>query len=442
MFRAPDSGTTELPLPPRRARGNVSTGPALLAVIVASLILVSGAQAAAGDLDLTFSGDGKQTTAFGTDASYASAVVRQVNGKVVAVGQAGDDFALARYNLDGSLDANFSGDGRQRTNFGGFDGANDVVLQGNGRIVAVGFSIDNANTSHFALARYNPNGSLDTTFSWNGKRMMDFGNDFDHAKGVTLQDDGKIVVVGETCCLDSFDAFAIARLNRNGSLDTTFSGDGKRTTDFGEYQDAAHGVAVQANGKIVVVGFAELFGFGLARYNPNGSPDTTFSGNGKQTTVFGGCCPADAADVVIQANGKLVAAGTSGSFASFGSDGDFALARYNANGSLDMTFSGDGKQTTDFFFGAEDQAEDLAIQANGRIVTVGVARGGATGGDFALARYKADGTLDTSFSGDGRRRTNFGDFDGADGVALQGDGKIIAAGFGNGDFALARYLGG
>jgi uncharacterized delta-60 repeat protein len=120
------------------------------AVLVASLMLVSGAQAAAGDLDPTFSGDGKQTTDFGTDpGSSASAVVRQADGKVVAVGGAGHDFALARFNLDGSLDASFSGDGRRRTNFADFDGASGVALQGDGRIVAAGVG-----NGDFALARY------------------------------------------------------------------------------------------------------------------------------------------------------------------------------------------------------------------------------------------------------------------------------------------------
>ena len=139
--------------------------------------------------------------------------------------------------------------------------------------------------------------------------------------------------------------------------------------------------------------------------------------------------------MALQGDGKIVAVGGAGTR-------DFALARYNPDGSLDTSFSGDGKQTTDFLFGAADAANDVAIQANGRIVAVGFASGGATGFDFALARYNPDGTLDTSFSGDGRKRTSFGGSDSANGVALQGDGRIVAVGAGNGEFALARYLGG
>jgi uncharacterized delta-60 repeat protein len=213
------------------------------------------------------------------------------------------------------------------------------------------------------------------------------------------------------------------------------------------YDDFANGVAVQANGKIVAVGHsfagtatAANSGFALVRYNPNGSPDTTFSGDGKQTTLFG-CCGGGAADVAIQSNGKLVAAGETG----IGADGgDFALARYNVNGSLDPTFSGDGMQTTDLLLSDEDWANDVVIQASGRIVAVGHAGGRiAPGGDdFGLARYNPNGSLDTSFSGDGRKRTDFGGNDSAHGVVLQGDGRIVAVGNGNGEFALARYLGG
>ena len=136
--------------------------------------------------------------------------------------------------------------------------------------------------------------------------------------------------------------------------------------------------------------------------------------------------------MAIQADDKIVAVGE----VSVGQE-DFALARFNPNGSLDASFSGDGLQTTDFLFGVGAAATDVAVQGDGKIVAVGGA-----GGDFALARYNTDGSLDTSFSGDGRKRTSFGGSDSANGVALQGDGRIVAVGAGNSEFALARYLGG
>jgi uncharacterized delta-60 repeat protein len=401
----------------------------IVVALLASLAFPAAAVAAAGDLDPTFSGDGKQTTDFGAGPSAAEAVVRQADGKIIVVGGADGNFLVARYNLDGSLDPSFSGDGRVQTNFTGLDGATDVALRDN-KIVVVGFSTDNNDVGHFALARYNANGSLDTSFSGDGKQTTAGG--FFEATGVALQADGKIVAVGTTGS-----DFALARYNPNGSLDPSFSGDGKQTTDFAFGVAGARGMAIQADGKIMAVG-ESLAGFALARFNPNGSLDTSFSGDGLQTNDFGGA--AAGRKVAVQGDGKIVAVGQGGS------GGDFALARYNPDGSLDPSFSGDGLQTTDFYWEAADGARDVAIQANGRIVAVGAGVGGPTGTDFGLARYNANGSLDTSFSGDGRRRTSFtagrSSSDYVNGVALQGDGRIVAVGVGGGEFALARYLGG
>jgi uncharacterized delta-60 repeat protein len=418
-------------------------------VAVASLVSLAFsavAVAAAGDLDPSFSGDGKQTSNFGAGSSAAAAAVRQADGKIVAVGTADDNFLVARYNLDGSLDPSFSGDGRVQTNFTGSDGAADVALQGN-KIVVVGRSTNNANGfGYFALARYNPDGSLDPSFSGDGKQTTLWGGFGEgEATGVALQSDGKIVAVGITNIHGSHTRdFALARYTLNGSLDPSFSGDGKQTTELGFLGEFgvefawANGVAIQADGKIVAVGEAsDIPAFALARFNPNGSLDTSFSGDGLQTTDFG--VGAAGSEAAVQGDGKIVVVGWT--TPAPGETLDFALARYNLNGTLDPSFSGDGLQTTDFLFGDGDQANDVAIQASGRIVAVGLAGGGATGNDFGLARYNANGTLDTSFSGDGRKRTNFGGSDGANGVALQGDGRIVAVGAGNGEFALARYLG-
>ncbi|HXE98708.1 MAG TPA: hypothetical protein VN458_00005 [Solirubrobacterales bacterium] len=391
--------------------------------VMASLVFSAAAMAAAGDPDPTFSGDGKLRTDFGSGASSAQAAVRQRDGKIVAVGEADGNFLVARYKLDGSLDPSFSGDGRVQTNFGASDGANDVVLQGNTIVVVGGTGDQEAHFGAFALARYNPNGSLETSFSGDGKQTTDFGvGCCDQANGVDIQANGRIVAVGTPGA-----GFALARYDFNGSLDPNFSGDGKQTTSLG---GVANGVAIQRDGRIVAVGGGGG-DFELARYNPNGLLDPSFSGDGTQTTDFG---EFDLARGVALQSGKIVAVGGAGD--------DFGLARYNIDGSLDSSFSRDGRQTTDFLFGAGDSGSDVAIQANGRIVAVGLASGGATGQDFGLARYDPNGSLDTSFSADGRKRTSFGAFDIANGVALQGDGRIVAVGDGNGEFALARYLGG
>ena len=411
------------------ARRPVRSVGALVAALMVGVLFSAGAQASAGDLDLTFSGDGKQRTDFGFGPSEAAATVLQPDGKIIAVGTSLSSFpyrfALARYNADGSLDTSFSGDGKQTTDFGPNGGATGVALQADGKIVVVGGTLE----SDFAVARYNPNGSLDTSFSGDGKQTTDFGGR-EGARGVAVQADGKIVVAGTSSIGPGGTHngnFALARYNPNGSLDTSFSGDGEQTTIF-DGDDQANGVALQADGKIVAVGFGGAFGdFVLARYNTNGSLDTSFSGDGKQKTDFANVDGAGA--VAIQADGKIVAVGGTGD--------DFALARYNPNGTLDTSFSSDGLQTTDFGGGAA--ANGVALQTDGKIVAVGGAA------NFALARYNTDGSLDTTFSGDGMETTDFAGSDTARGVALQTDGKIVAVGaldtsfLGFAKMALARY---
>ena len=417
-----------------------------LAGVVALLIAIANPAAAPpGDLDPTFDGDGKVTTNFAgspTSTDRAFGVAIQGDGKIVDAGFTnipGPNFGLARYNPDGSLDPTFSGDGKVTTDFAGSgeDVAQAVAIQADGKIVAAGFA--DVPGRDFALARYNTDGSLDPTFDGDGKVTTDFAGSTDSVSGVVIQADGKIVAAGNANV--PFDDFGLARYNTDGSLDTTFSGDGKVTTDFagGSSDERALGVAIQADGKIVAAGFAFVFGavqdFALARYNPDGSLDATFSGDGKVTTDFASSGD-QAHGVAIQADGKIVAAG----FADVPGR-DFALARYNTDGSLDTTFSGDGKVTTDFA-GGLDEAHGVAIQANGKIVAAG--RALVSGNqDFALARYNADGSLDTTFSGDGKVTTDIaGSTDEARGLAIQADGKIVAAGFasvGIQDFALARY---
>ena len=373
-------------------------GLTLVGAVALVIAIANPAAAPPGDLDPTFDGDGKVTTDLAGSFEIAGAVAIQGDGKIVAAGTAADvsgisDFALARYNADGSLDPTFSGDGKVTTDFAGAsDEANAISIQGDGKIVAAGVARIGLNGSQdFALARYNANGSLDTTFSGDGKVTTDFAGANDQAHAVAIQGDGKIVAAGVAGdVVSGTNDFGLARYNANGSLDTTFDGDlllpvpgdGKVTTDFAETTDQAFGVAIQGDGKIVAAGFAGS-DFALARYNADGSLDTAFDGDGKVTTDFAGSGSRDEAHAVaIQGDGKIVAAGLAVVSGVF----DFALARYNADGSLDTIFSGDGKVTTDFA-GDFDAAHGVAIQANRRIVAAGFADLPGTGFDFALARY-------------------------------------------------------
>ncbi|MFF1396789.1 calcium-binding protein [Streptomyces sp. NPDC058287] len=414
------------------------------------LLCPGAALAAPGDLDPSFGTGGKVTTDFGANDG-AEGVALQADGKVVAVGNSGAGFALARYNTDGSLDTSFDTDGKVTTDFGSPSAnlAHAVALQADGKIVVAGLVGDPVTAEgNFALARYNTDGSLDTSFGTGGKVITDMGG-ADGAFGVAVQADGRIVAAGLSGAGTAGDNFALARYNADGSLDTSFDNDGKVITDFGG-DDPGHGVAVQADGKIVAVGASAPlntgdYDFALARYNTNGSLDTSFDTDGKVTTAFGEDSDT-ASDVVLQPDGKIVAFGHSDQLPGNITDFDFALARFNADGSLDTSFDTDGKSTADL--GGRDFGAGVALQGNGKMVAVGSNEAASNVVDFGLARFNADGSLDTSFGTGGKVITRFGGGsgnNGATGVAVQADGKIVAVGHSNSpidDFALARYEGG
>jgi uncharacterized delta-60 repeat protein len=410
-----------------------------------ALVLPPAAYAAPGDLDVAFSSDGKLTTNFtrGFDGSFA--VVIQLDGKIVTAGAAEvgrGSFGLARYDTDGSLDLTFGGDGRVTTDFTSkFDAISAVALQADGKIVVAGLAggrLVYGDDQKFALARYNADGSLDRSFSGDGKVTTNFTSGPEFAHSVAIQGDGKIIAAGRVS--GGGGRMALVRYNADGTLDTSFSGDGKVTTDFTARDDRAEKVMVQGDSKIVVAGTTAYYRgsgrFALARYNSNGSLDASFSGDGKVTTNFTGAFDGAFAGA-IQMDGKIVAAGEAG--------GNLGVARYMSDGTLDTTFGGDGTTITSFTSGI-DYADEITIDSDGKIVAVGSANYFGRDPKFALARYNGDGTLDSGFSGDGRVTTNF--TSGADegySVAIQpADGKIVAAGFAAGSggrFALARYLG-
>ena len=396
-------------------------------------------------LDPSFDGDGKVTTVLGSDDAALS-VATQPDGKIVAAGYSDNgsntDFALVRYNPDGSLDTSFGGTGKVTTAvLSSNDFAHSVAIQPDGKIVAAGDSYNGANYD-FALVRYNVDGSLDTSFGGTGKVTTAVLSSSDVANSVAIQPDGKIVAAGYSYNGSNND-FALVRYNPDGSLDTSFGGTGKVTTAVLSDFDLAKSVAIQPDGKIIAAGYSwngSNIDFALVRYNPNGSLDPSFGGTGKVTTAV--LSSNDYAhSVAIQPDGKIVAAGQSWN----GSNTDFALVRYNPNGSLDPSFGGTGKVTT-AVLSSDDGANSVAIQPNGKIVAAGDSRYNGEGYVFALVRYNADGSLDTSFGGTGKVTTAVLSFtDQANSVAIQPDGKIIAAGgsfnsgSNNDEFALVRY---
>jgi uncharacterized delta-60 repeat protein len=409
-----------------------------LALLALTLILApkfSSAQTP-GTLDPTFGTGGTVTTFFGGDGlngDEAHSVVVQTNGKLVVAGYTTNlddttDFALARYNSNGTLDSTFGTSGKVKTNFGDFDYVGALALQSDGKIVAAGMTRVNFSPD-FAVARYNSNGTLDSTFGVGGKVITDFGGPA-QAFAAGVQANGKILVAGYAHLAEGWDV-ALVRYNSNGTLDTTFGAGGKKTTPFGVPSVAqASGLSIQKDGKIVIAGLTivnNVSNFALARYNTNGTLDSTFGTGGKEVTDFG----ADdrAFSVTLQADGKIVAAGMAGT--------NFALARYNTNGTLDATFGSGGKVITDF--GGNDVALGVAVRTDGKVVAVG------RGSGFALARYNSDGTLDTAFGSGGKTTTHFvgSVIDQAFAVAIQPDGKAVVVGSADinlvSQFRVARY---
>jgi uncharacterized delta-60 repeat protein len=421
-------------------RGNPGSRIVFLTLSLIALFCLPSLLLADGELDPSFDGDGKVLTFFYGDV-FADAVVIQPDGKIIAAGYKKINgkyyFALARYNPDGSLDNGFGGSGKLITPFGaGSAQAHSIVLQPDGKIIAVG-ETDFDGDKDFALARYDPNGTLDMDFGDNGLVVTDLDGSNNPAYAAALQVDGKIVVAGYVED-NAIHKFALVRYLADGALDPSFGGNGIVITNFGSLSANAYAIAIQL-GKIIAAG-SVAGNFAVARYNVDGSLDDSFDEDGKVITDISWQDIAEA--IAIQMDGKIIVAGSCKP-----KTNDFALVRYNTDGSLDTSFDIDGKVTTDF--GGNDHAYSVSIQPDGKIIAAG--RGELSGQlpGFALSRYNMDGTLDTSFDDDGKLITNF--FEGfsgwANAVAIQPNGKIVAAGWFLDDlgkynlFALARFLG-
>jgi len=430
-------------------------------VLTCFTIIPQLAQAAAGDLDPTFGTSGTVMTDLNRSTDIANAVAVQADGKLIVVGQtyknndfSTEDFVVTRYNTDGTLDNTFGRGGKVRTDFPGLAAVpSAAVIQADGKIVVAGGAFPLFTfLGNFELVRYNPNGSLDRSFG-NGGIVTTTFPEGSYAFDVALQPDGKIIAAG-TVFVDfnpgdqSDTDFALARYNPDGSLDTSFGNGGTVTTDFFGNEDDAFSVLIQPDGKIVAVGSANdpatFYDFAAARFLSNGTIDTTFGVAGKVSTDFGDQNFDRARSAALQADGKIVAAGFA--ISQNGGVQNFAVARYTSNGVLDTTFSGDGKTQIDFGDCCQS-ANKVLLQSDGKIITVGYPNTEDSDSDFLLARLSPRGSLDTTFGVGGKVRTSFGDLNGgANGAALQSDGKIVAVGFQATfsnqftNFALARYL--
>jgi uncharacterized delta-60 repeat protein len=379
-----------------------------------------------GELDINFGTAGKTITTFGSDHDYTYAVVRQTDGKLLIAGYyvvAGSnfDFALARYNTNGSLDTTFGTGGKVTTAFGtGYDVARAAAIQDDGKIVAAGYFQNTGGDCDWALARYNTDGSLDPDFGTGGKVTTALGSIAELAYAIAIQTDDKILVAGYTNTGGSND-FTVVRYNTDGSLDTGFDTDGKVTTDLGtDTNDTASTLVIQGDGKILVGGAVLNVNYdsGLVRYNTDGSLDTGFDTDGK--LIYSLVANNDYINsLALQTDGKILAA-AKGIFSD--SDYDTVVVRFNTDGSIDSDFGTNGKTVTALHVSAEDSAEAIIIQSDGKIIT-----GGSSGSaSAAFIRYNSTGSYDTTFGTGGTKIIT--DFGTVSSLVVAADGKIIAVG--------------
>jgi uncharacterized delta-60 repeat protein len=381
-----------------------------------SIILVafaSAASAAPGDLDTSFGDGGRVTTEFSRGDDGSEAIVLQDDGKiVVAGGSYGKGFALARYDRRGKLDPEFGRDGKVTTSFpSGPAVATGLALQGDGRVIAAGFS-----ENVVALARYRRSGRLDTSFGDGGRVETKLG----HAASpdaVAIQGDGRIVVAGAA---GSLRFWFVARYLPDGTLDRRFGNGGWTRIDFGTGEEGARDVMITDNQRILVAGTGAQ-AFATARLTRHGELDPQFGNDGRTVTPFRYRAAACALD--LQPDGRIVEAGF---------NAGFALVRYLPSGRLDPTFGRGGKVGGS---AVQSLAFDVAIQPDGRIVA-----GGSGYGAFVVARYLEDGTLDPSFGQGGTTAISFGRYGGGRALALQENGRIVLAGVSGSRFAVARFL--
>ena len=430
-------------------------GALVTALAALTFVAAPGASASAGTLDVSFGTGGSLRTNFGGTYDWAYATAIQPDGRILAAGVSDArgtyDFALARYTPDSHLDPSFGRGGFVLTDFGhSYDWAYALALQPDGHILVAGVS-DVSGSKDFALARYNPDGTPDFSFGRNGRtvlRLRSLTTDIIHS--LVVQPDGKIVAAGVTY-EDVFTArphgdFMVARFQPDGKPDMSFGVGGVTTTDFAdESYDEPYAAVLQPDGRITLGGYSNsgggpgvLFGadqLALARYLPNGLLDPSF-GQGGKVIFDGGSLDERILALALGPDGSLLAGGyTNGE-----RRGDLLLARLRTDGSLDRGFGNTGKGFSINDLGTNsERISSLLLDPEGNIVAGGQTAV-ADNADFAVFRYNPNGSFDTSFGRNGVATFDFGGReDRVHAIARQADGKIVAVGQSEADFAVVRF---
>jgi uncharacterized delta-60 repeat protein len=354
----------------------------------------------AGTFDPDFDGDGIALYNLSTGTEATTKIIQLANGKILVGGYrtvgSDEDFSVMRLNPDGSLDNTFGGTGYVSADFNlNPDILQSMAVQPDGKIVCVGYTYNGLNAD-ILIMRLLADGGLDNSFGSGGKLTFDGTGGTDEGYDVAVQPDGKIVVVGYVDMGISNNSYEsiIYRLNSDGSPDNTFSFDGKVIPTVSTDVDVFTRVLLQPDGKIVCVGFAVTSSIdgALMRFNSDGTVDNTFGTAGKVTTDYTGGATERLYGTCLQPDGKIIVCGT----AFVSTDDDFVVARYNSNGSLDNTFSSAGFRTVDFGL-TDDNGWATTLQSDGKIILVG-SHAGTTETSAVCFRMNADGTLDTDFS--------------------------------------------
>lgn len=412
----------------------------LICLLFCGVILGLAQAQIPGRLDPTFGSGGKVIASI-LRSSTCNDVAVQSDGKIICVGESGalfnPNFAVVRFNPDGSFDPTFSDDGKLIVDFNSEGTATrsiggSVAIQNDGKLVFAG-TARISGVDNFAIVRLNVDGTYDDSFDNDGKLITSFGSRSE-ASSILIQPDGKIVASGSMSVDPNLD-FAVARYNSDGSLDTTFDEDGKLTKDVSGGNDFGSKVLLQKDGKILVGGFTGG-NSGILRYNQDGSLDNTFSDNGMAIFSVG-----DGNTILysmaLQTDGKIV-------FTGYGTFFVTMVGRLNIDGTFDTSFGSNGKLR--FSMGRTGgYARAITIQPDGKILIAGHTQDFSSD-KISLARLNIDGSFDTTFDGDGKVLTTFPGSSFAYAIAMQPDGKIVLAGrvTVNSDyqFVLTRYNGG
>ena len=396
----------------------------------------------AGVLDTNFDSDGVVVA-----NGAVRAMARQSDGAIVLAGRFQSGFGVKRLLANGTTDTSFSADGVTGAPMGpSIDSATHSALQPDGKIIVVGGD----QLGRFQVARYLPDGGLDTSFSTDGLLTIQFGQQYYYglANAVAVQNDGRIVLAGtlrESNHPTTYSRIGVARLNIDGSLDASFSGDGLVVSELTGSAEASS-MLIQPDGKIVVAGAWNDFAT-LWRFNGDGSYDSRFSGDGIVSMASAGTL---ISSIVLQPDGRILAAGYQrpSSFLNTIYGSVLMVARFNANGSLDSTFGTNGKMLDP---GSRQRtADDIVLLPDGRFAVAGdttVYRQGSESSQMAVSRYNPDGSIDGTFGTrllDQYEWFGYNDFDSANVISWsssllrQPDGKLVVAGYSQLRMVVAR----